>query len=283
MRTTRVTLSDGLTLNVQRWGEGDRPVVLLHGLGDSVHVWRRLVRELRPRGAWIAFDLPGHGDSNGFPSRAYNVREIAGLIAGALDQLQVQRCVLVGHSLGAQVAIHLAAARPGRTDALVLIEGGPLTRMSANGAIREGLRKSQRRYLTVHDYLTELQRRLPLADEAVLADLAADAVLRHPDGTVEPKGQADVTNAIVFGTDEELTACVDSVRCPTLLVRGSWSSVMPRPAAQQLLGLLNAGTLDEVMGAGHAVALENPAGLAASLDRFLDRMESVREAIPSRA
>ena len=118
-----------LTLAAQVWGDaGLPPLLALHGWLDNAGSFARLAPRLAGRRQVIALDLPGHGHSDHLPAGAgYHYVDHVQAVLSAIDALQLDRCVLLGHSLGAGIAALAAAARPGRIERLLLIEGlGPL-------------------------------------------------------------------------------------------------------------------------------------------------------------
>ncbi|MFI5936631.1 alpha/beta fold hydrolase [Actinoplanes sp. NPDC051494] len=109
----------GLRLAYRSAGDpGDPPMVLLHGLGDDERDWLPVLPGLASRHRVYALDLRGHGRS-GHPGD-YSFELMAGDVLGFLDASGIDRCVLVGHSMGGVVAILLAGAHPHRVTALVL-------------------------------------------------------------------------------------------------------------------------------------------------------------------
>src|SRR3954469_21624598 len=94
--------------------EADRPTtVFLHGAGMDHTVWALQTRWFAHHGRNVlALDLPGHGRSDG-PSLA-TIGEMADLVLAALDATHAGRAALVGHSMGALVALEAAARGAGR-------------------------------------------------------------------------------------------------------------------------------------------------------------------------
>ena len=106
-------------------------VVLLHGLASNLTRWSEFVEHttLAQRHDVIRLDLRGHGDS---PTRgAIGLERWAHDLAALLDQEGHARAVLVGHSLGAQLALHFARHHPQRVAGLVLID--PVFRQALHG------------------------------------------------------------------------------------------------------------------------------------------------------
>jgi pimeloyl-ACP methyl ester carboxylesterase len=96
------------------------PVVFLHGLTFDRRTWRPIVERLDGRLRSIAIDLPAHGDSGGAPAP---LDEIAAQLHELVGALEVERPVVVGHSMSGGLASFYAAAYPSR--GLVTIDNGP--------------------------------------------------------------------------------------------------------------------------------------------------------------
>lgn len=112
---------EGSNLHFVIRGAG-RPVVLLHGNPGSCHDWAQLYGPLAERYQAFAFDRPGHGHSDR-PSNngAVTVEVQARMLCAALDQLRVDRPILVGHSWGGALALAYALAYPRDVSGLVLL------------------------------------------------------------------------------------------------------------------------------------------------------------------
>jgi pimeloyl-ACP methyl ester carboxylesterase len=118
----------GVRLAVREWGPADGvPVVFWHALGPVTtgEYAAELAGPLVARGAHlVAPDGPGHGASPKLPRAGYRTRALAQVLDALLDDLGTERAVLIGHSWGAMVAAHYAAARSERVSAVVLLDAG---------------------------------------------------------------------------------------------------------------------------------------------------------------
>lgn len=103
-------------------GDGDRTVVLVHGLLLSRRMHAPLAEALAARGNLvITLDLLGHGESeHSSHIEAYSVAAFAGQVVGVLDHLGIDRAVVGGTSLGANVGLAVAVARPDRVQGLLI-------------------------------------------------------------------------------------------------------------------------------------------------------------------
>lgn len=119
---TDLRVIDGVRLHVRDEGpRGADAVVLLHGLGSSLHTWDAWTRDLATTRRVVRLDLPGHGLTGPAPDGDYADARAHRLLVALLDSLRLDRVTLVGHSMGGRLAWSFAAERPERVARLVLI------------------------------------------------------------------------------------------------------------------------------------------------------------------
>jgi len=124
----KVRLPDGLQLNYQDVGTGEA-VVFIHGSGPGASGHSNFKHNYPVFAAAgyraIVPDLPGYGASDK-PETAYTLDFFVDALLGLLDALDIQRCTLVGNSLGGAIAIAIALRQPQRVARLVLMAPGGL-------------------------------------------------------------------------------------------------------------------------------------------------------------
>ena len=108
------------TLSFNDGGSNGTPVVFLHSLAGSNHHWESQLDIVRQNQRAIAVDLRGHGRSQNATS--FTLEEMAADVAHTLKQLDIERFVLVGHSMGGAVAIKLTGMYPESVAGLVLAD-----------------------------------------------------------------------------------------------------------------------------------------------------------------
>jgi pimeloyl-ACP methyl ester carboxylesterase len=115
----------GHSLQVREDGPRSGPaIVLIHRFAGSIHEWDEIVPELAKSHRVIRTDLLGHGGSEK-PGGGYSIPGQARLIAAVLDTLGVRKALVVGHSMGGDVAIALATQRRDLVQRLVVIDANP--------------------------------------------------------------------------------------------------------------------------------------------------------------
>jgi 4,5:9,10-diseco-3-hydroxy-5,9,17-trioxoandrosta-1(10),2-diene-4-oate hydrolase len=271
----RTITADGARLVLDDDGAGP-PLVCLHAIGHDAGDFARLRMRLRDRHRVIAIDWPGQGRSPRETGRATAAR-YATLLAGVLDQLGVDACVLLGNSIGGAAALTYAAARPDRVRGLVLEDPGGLApvddrvaqvflagmaRFFAAGA--RGARWFKPAFALY--YRMVLQR--PAAADArarivgsayEIAPVLADAWR----GFAEP--------------ESDLRALAPRITCPVLFAWATRDRVIPLARCLPAIRTFpNARLLR--FPAGHAAHLETPDEFERALDEFLDTLPETADA-----
>lgn len=120
MQPRRVPIVGGDIAHYRRRGAGD-PVLFVHGLTDSASSWHRVQAALGSYYDYVAYDLRGHGRSARTPGAyafAHHVEDLQNLIV----TLDLAPATVIGHSLGAEVAMSVQASRPELIGSLVAID-----------------------------------------------------------------------------------------------------------------------------------------------------------------
>jgi len=105
------------------WKGKGKDILCIHGLTANCRCWDLIASSLSPRHKVIALDLRGRGLSDS-PSSGYSMKHHCRDILSVMDDLNLERPVLMGHSLGAFISLVFAAQHPQRVDRLILVDGG---------------------------------------------------------------------------------------------------------------------------------------------------------------
>ena len=241
----------GSTIDYRRSTGGTGvPIVHVHGFAISGAYLMPTARALAPRWTNVVPDLPGYGRSER-PDRVLGIPALAEALVAVLDDLDIDKAVLVGNSMGCAISLELAHASPGRVERLVLVSpaGGvhnqPLVRALAQLA-RDGLRESPRMLpVAVPDYV----RFGPLNGLRLFRDL-----------THYPSLERLVRTPV-----------------PTLVVLGGRDPLMPAPQRVREVASLSPEHLTVALlpKAAHALNFSHPHELASAIELWLD--DALRE------
>jgi 4,5:9,10-diseco-3-hydroxy-5,9,17-trioxoandrosta-1(10),2-diene-4-oate hydrolase len=116
-------------ISTRYWVEGSgSPVVLIHGLSNSIEHWLLNIDALAAEHTVYALDLLGHGRTDKPRSHSYDLPALARFVIAFMDALGIERADLIGHSLGGGVALVMAEGSPERVHRLVLVDSLGLAR-----------------------------------------------------------------------------------------------------------------------------------------------------------
>ena len=117
-----VTAND-LTFHYVKWGEQGQSIVCLHGLTANAFFYQAVADDLARDHQLYAYDLRGRGDSDK-PEQGYSIPIHAADLAQLIDSWNLDRPIVIGHSLGALIALYFAAHYPAKLRKLVLVDAG---------------------------------------------------------------------------------------------------------------------------------------------------------------
>lgn len=240
------------------------PLVLLHGWAMRPTVWAPLVRELGTDREISALALPGHDGAS--PAANPTVHAWSDALLARMPP----RAIVVGWSLGAMLALDLAARHPQRVSSLVLIGATP--RFVATAGWPCALpAETVSAFVSGYAAAPEPTLRRFLALQAV-GDSARRRVLSvlensREDGTVWRPALADGLTVLA---DADLRAALGMITQPVQLIHGEGDALMPVDAARAMTGALPNARLDVIEACGHAPFLSSPGACAALVRQLAD-------------
>jgi pimeloyl-ACP methyl ester carboxylesterase len=228
-------------------------LVLLHGIGSGSGSWVHQLGALAESFRVIAWDAPGYGASARIVPPSPVAADYAAALEALLGALDVQRCLLVGHSLGALMAGSFAADRPQRVRGLVL----------GNPARGYGDATPEERAEKLNNRLKQIERLGPegLARErgpALLSPQApAEAVelVRWNMARLRLDGHEQAARLLSNGT---LKRDVARWAGPLMVIWGSADTITPPAACKSVADVHPSARTFEIEGAGHASYVEKP-------------------------
>jgi len=116
-------MGDGVEIQIAQWEGEDKAILCIHGITANCRCWDVIADALSPSHRVLAMDLRGRGLSEA-PSAGYSMEHHCRDILAVLDDLGLERVVLMGHSLGAFISVVFGAKYPERVDRIILVDGG---------------------------------------------------------------------------------------------------------------------------------------------------------------
>jgi 3-oxoadipate enol-lactonase / 4-carboxymuconolactone decarboxylase len=248
-----------LTVHVQVAGpEAAPPLLLLHSLGTSAHVWDAQAEALATKFRVVRPDMRGHGLTSVAPG-PYSLHGLADDALAVLDALGIAAAHVAGLSIGGAIAQALAARAPARVRSLILCGTAMVFPTEATWRERAALVRAQGTEAIVGPTLGRW------VTEDFLSDPAADglrAMLRRTDR----EGYAAAAEALAVG---DLTASTSALHLPALVLVGEHDPSTPPEAARALAAAIPGASLTVLPGAAHIPTVQTPAAVTAAMRAFL--------------
>lgn len=259
----RFVRANGLRHHLLEWAGEGPPLVVVPGITTPAAGAAFFARELAPQWYVLALDVRGRGLTDR-ASDGYSLPRYAADLAAVTRALELERPVLLGHSMGARIVAACAAANPGLARTVIVVDpplSGPgrapypyplepyleqITEARAGAATLEALRA----------------RSPGWSEEALRARLEWI-------GTCDP----EAVEASYRGFHEEdFFEAWGKIGEPTLLVRGAESEVVPVEALDELRAVNPQAELVTVPNAGHMIPWDNLPDFLTAISSFLDRV-----------
>jgi pimeloyl-ACP methyl ester carboxylesterase len=270
-----ISVKNRIGINAKEWGSGAKTCVLVHGFGDGIHIWEDLIQSLGPLFRIVAVDLRGHGDSGWDPQGSYKIQDYVDDVLLLIDTICNDRFSLVGHSLGGEIAIRVAADRKQSVAGVAIVDFGPTLNQMGTDRVLSDFNTSIRTYDSVADYVAWLRERRPLAPPALLERIAKNALRLQADGRAVLKCDPAIGKRAEVRNTEPLWDMLTLIACPTLVIRGTGSAVLSSQTAEQMVKKLVNGRLRTISGAGHAVMTDNPREFCDEVRSFLLELDLI--------
>lgn len=248
--------------------QGDQgvPLVLLHGIGSGA---RSFHDQLSALSAWyrvIAWDAPGYGGSSCLADPAPKAADYAQAFAGFLDALKIERCHMLGHSLGCLMAASFARLYPGRLLSLTL----------SSIAVGQAHMPAEERQKLLEQRLQDVNVLGPreMAEKRgprLLAPAATPAMVRRvidAMAAVRPDGYSQAARMLAAGDVKADVAAIPA-DLPLQIIYGDADIITPPARNLDVAALRPQAPVRAITEAGHALYLEKPDAFNAALRDFI--------------
>lgn len=270
---------NNLRFHYRDWGGHGWPLLLMHGLASTSHIWDLVAPLLVEDAKVIAPDMRGHGQSDK-PETGYDFKTIAGDVTAILEALQMEHPVIIGHSWGAMLGLWIAANRPGFLSGLVMVDGGlvDLGKQMSWEQTLERLSPPKLDGMPVEEFRMRIVEHTPqglltpAVEAAILANFEIDT-----ENHIHPRLPHAYHEQILRSMWEQRVAeQFEKIDCPTLILPVRWKE--KDDAAYLALKERGAAQAEELIADGevfwledtiHDVPLQRPHLVAEQIQRFL--------------
>lgn len=242
-----------IELHYEEAGEGT-PLVLIHGLGNDLHLWDGIVPDLAKHHRVLRFDVRGFGLSDK-PAGPYSAGLLAQDVAAFLDALQIDRAHLLGLSMGGVIAQRFALDHGRRVRSLVLV--------STSSEVGE---KSRAAWHRLADTIE--QRGFDSRSADASRAFAPAFAVAHPEIVAAAGARNAANDPLAYAAaarasgDYHWTAELGTITAPVLIVQGLADQLTPPGGSVKMSRVLPHNKLVLLEGVGHNIQAEAPLQLA---------------------
>lgn len=266
----RIAAGD-ITLNYETEGSGT-PLVLTHGLGDTLHFWDPVAPALASHHALLRWDVRGFGDSDK-PPGPYSAAQFAADLARLLDALGIDRIHLGGISMGGVIGQRFALDFPDRLRSLILC--------STSSEIAAQATANWRRLADTIE-----QRGFGSGARDASRSFAESFVVSHPEVVAAAGRQTADNDPLAYAaaaramSDYGWTAELARVRVPVLILQGLADRLTPPGGSVKMSRALPAARLLMFADTGHSLPVERPERFAAAVLGFTGGVDAAALCAP---
>ena len=246
---------NGLRIKYTDEGSGT-PVLLLHGWGSSMDVYRGIISTLKGRCRLVAPDFPGCGGSD-IMKQPWTLQDYCDFVLKFIEAVDLKDPIMIGHSHGGRVTLYMTATGMVNPHKIVLLDAaGLIPKKSLKQKFRAKSFKAIKRVLT-----------LPLIKNfsAGLLDKA-----RKHYGSADYNSAPEVLRkTLVSLVNTDIRDLLPNIKCPSLLIWGENDTATPLEDARIIESLISDSGLCVIKGTGHFSFCEKPYEANAIINSFI--------------
>jgi pimeloyl-ACP methyl ester carboxylesterase len=249
---SKVPSADGVPIAYEVHGQGSPALVLIHGWSCDRGYWKEQVEALSPQYQLVLVDLAGHGQS-GLGRKDYTMASFGADVAAVVDSLGLKQVVLVGHSMGSDVAVEAAKLLRGRVTGIVWIDQyTSLDELHSAAEVDTFLAKFRKDFRGATNAFVRGMF-LPESDPKLVDRVARDMASAPPSVGLSALGHT-------LGNGSSLTPALADLKLPVVAINADRRSTDHESLAKRGVKAF------VIPNSDHFVMLEDPARFNRSLD-----------------
>jgi pimeloyl-ACP methyl ester carboxylesterase len=246
-----------------------QPVVLLHGFAEDSNIWQQQAQFLEPHCRLILPDLPGSGKSGILPKDNVTIEDYAACISALLDAEGIDKCILLGHSMGGYITLAFAEMFAHKLQAFGLVNSSAF----ADDEEKKSVRKKGIKIMQEHDSYTFLKNTTPNSFSATFKKEHPESVSKLIEEGKNFSSEALIQYYTAMMQRPDRTAVLTKSNVPVLFIIGSEDVAAPLDDLLKQVHLPKISYIHIIQGVGHISMMEK----ADELNNYL--LEFIRKAL----
>lgn len=246
-----------------------QPVALLHGFAEDNTIWQEQVNFLQDYCLLILPDLPGSGQSSTLKKDKVTIEDYAACIHALLDNEGIDKCILLGHSMGGYITLAFADMFASKLQAFGLVHSSAF----ADNEEKKAVRKKGIAMMEEHGVYSFLENTTPtlFSENYKKNEPAGISALIEQGKNFSKEALIQYYTAMMHRPDR--TAMLEKSKVPVLFIIGSEDAVAPLDDLLKQVHLPNTSYIHIIKEAGHMSMMEKPGELNSYLLEFIRNTE----------
>ena len=261
------------------YGEGPSVMILLHGLGSNKKAWKKVVPYLEDSHKIYALDLPKYLNTD--DKTGVGISKYAALVKSFIDKLPQSKAHIVGHSMGAQIAMHLGLNHPNNVLSLSLLAPAGIEQFSEADKNWFKTYVTKNYYLTLNDAAVKRSFDINFFGNALPKDaqfMLEDRMALKEDSVAYSRYIDYVLLSINSMLEEAVYQDLDQLQIPTLVLFGANDQLIPNRLLHPGLNVedilekaqkIQSSNRLLVSEAGHFIQWDKPEEVASQINKFI--------------
>ncbi len=281
------TANDGVQLHYLLWPSqnpnSNSCCLLLHGFTNDAHIWDGLSAKLQKQHNVIAIDFRGHGDSDWDSEEKYTHLQLLEDIHQLIESQPFKSWHIIGHSLGARIAMLMLARKPVKPASFTIIDTGPEVRAVGVDKVRKDAQNTPKTFASTESFTNYLTG-IYLFGQAERIRAMAQYGLKKVNNQLIAKTDPAFTTALWktdplqhdandlrYPLNEELWLALAHIQCPSLILKGQASAILAKNIAEKMATqVMPNARLEIIPRAGHAMMVDNPEKFERAVCQFVE-------------
>jgi pimeloyl-ACP methyl ester carboxylesterase len=267
---SQFTEVDGLRVHYRDTGDrsAKQTVVLLHGFGSSLQTWDEWASDLEKNRRVIRLDLAGFGLTGASPDNNYSDDADVARLFKFLEKINVQKCILVGHSMGGRIAWNFASSYPERLEGLALLapDGFPAPGQIVGAKPYDAGPLANLLKFFMPKFIIKKSLEPAFFDSSFMTDILLD---RYYDMLRAPTVRTAILQRMSQTITVDPVPKLRKINIPTLLLWGERDQMIPASNSQDYSRVMPNAKVIILQRASHLLQEENAQASLASFKEFL--------------
>jgi len=244
-------------------GEGEEPpLVLIHGFCEDSRMWREWL-ELIPNRRFISIDLPGFGNSEMVDNLTIEI--MGEVIKAVLHHLGIEKCILVGHSMGGYASLAFAEKNKGYLAGLCLFHSHPF----ADSEEKKQGRLKAIDFIKKNGHILYVRQLIPTLFAYDFSKGYQMEVNRLIHNAAHYSTNAIIAALLAMRLRPDRTAVLRDIPCPVLFYIGKLDAAIPMEVSLEQTHLPAIADIRVLATSGHMGMFEAPRSTAKAMREFL--------------